>query len=126
MNVIDKNGLKINSTLYEFINNEAIPGTGIDPENFWLKFEKIVHELAPINLDLLNKREEIQNKIDEWHKSRFDKDLSITEYKKFLKSINYIVEEKEDFIIGTSNTDIEITNIAGPQLVVPVVMLDTH
>ena len=120
MNVIDKNGLKINSTLYEFINNEAIPGTGIDPENFWLKFEKIVHELAPINLDLLNKREEIQNKIDEWHKSRFDKDLSITEYKKFLKSINYIVEEKEDFIIGTSNTDIEITNIAGPQLVVPV------
>jgi len=120
MNVIDKNGLKINSTLYEFINNEAIPGTGIDPENFWLKFEKIVHELAPINLDLLNKREEIQNKINEWHKSRFGKDLNITEYKKFLKSINYIVEEKEDFIIGTSNTDIEITNIAGPQLVVPV------
>jgi len=120
MNVIDKNGLKINSTLYEFLNNEAIPGTGIDPENFWLKFEKIVHELAPINLDLLNKREEIQNKINEWHKSRFGKDLNITEYKKFLKSINYIVEEKEDFIIGTSNTDIEITNIAGPQLVVPV------
>ena len=120
MEIIDKNGLKISKTLFEFINSEAIPGTGIDPEVFWNKFSKFVHELAPINKELIKKREIIQKKIDEWHRSRKGKVLDKEEYISFLKSINYLVEEKEDFQIETSNVDEEISSIPGPQLVVPV------
>ena len=120
MEIIDKNGLKISKTLFEFINSEAIPGTGIDPEVFWNKFSKFVHELAPINKELIEKREIIQKKIDEWHRSRKGKVLNKEEYISFLKSINYLVEEKEDFQIETSNVDEEISSIPGPQLVVPV------
>jgi len=97
MNKIDKNGLKINSILFEFINNEAIPGTDIILEDFWFKFAEAVHELAPINKALLKKRDEIQKKIDEWHISNKDKDLDKSKYIKFLKSIDYIVEEKKIF-----------------------------
>ena len=120
MEIIDKNGLKISKTLFEFINSEAIPGTGIDPDVFWNKFSKFVHELAPINKELIEKREIIQKKIDEWHRSRKGKVLDKEEYISFLKSINYLVEEKEDFQIETSNVDEEISSIPGPQLVVPV------
>ena len=120
MNIINKNGLKINSTLFEFINNEVMPGTHIKSDIFWYQFEKVVHELAPINKSLLIKREEIQKKIDEWHKSKKGESFDLKEYIKFLKSIDYIVDEKDDFKINTSNVDHEITTIAGPQLVVPV------
>ncbi len=120
MSLIKKNNLKINSKIFEFINNEVIPGTGIDSEDFWSKFEKIAHELTPINKDLINKREIIQKKIDDWHKTNKEKDFDKTEYKNFLKSISYIVEEKENFKIETTNVDQEIKSIAGPQLVVPV------
>ncbi len=120
MEIIDKNGLKISKTLFEFINSEAIPGTGIDTDVFWNKFSKFVHELAPINKELIEKREIIQKKIDEWHRSRKGKVLDKEEYISFLKSINYLVEEKEDFQIETSNVDEEISSIPGPQLVVPV------
>ena len=68
MSRIDKNGLKISSTLFEFINNEVIPGTNVKSDDFWNKFEKVVHEFAPINKNLIEKREIIQKKIDEWHK----------------------------------------------------------
>ena len=120
MNIIKKYNLEINSALFEFINNEAIPGTDIKPEDFWSGFEKVVHELSPKNKILLNKREEIQKKIDKWHKTRISKELNQQEYTSFLRSIGYIVEEQEDFKISTSNVDEEITSIAGPQLVVPV------
>ena len=120
MDKIEKNGLKINSTLFDFINNEAIPGTKINQEDFWSKFEKAVHELSPINKLLLKKREDIQKKIDEWHKARTSKNFDKKEYISFLKSIGYIVEEKDNFKINTSNVDPEISSIAGPQLVVPV------
>jgi malate synthase len=120
MNVIDKNGLKINSVLFEFINNEVIPGTNINPEDFWNKFETAVHELSLKNKDLIEKRETIQKQIDVWHKKNADENLNKEEYINFLKSISYIVEEKEDFKITTSNVDEEISSIAGPQLVVPV------
>ena len=120
MSVIDKNGLKISSTLFEFINNEVLPGTDIKSDDFWNKFEKVVHELSPINKNLLKKRETIQKKIDEWHKNNKGQDLDKKKYLTFLKSISYITEEKENFKIETSNVDEEIASLAGPQLVVPV------
>ncbi|MDC0409253.1 malate synthase G [Pelagibacteraceae bacterium] len=120
MSIIEKNGLKISSRLFDFINNEVIPGTAINSDEFWVKFAKIVHELAPLNKSLIQKREEIQKKIDAWHKQNKDKELNKKEYTEFLKSISYIEEEKEDFSIETSYVDSEISSIAGPQLVVPV------
>ena len=120
MSIIEKNGLKISSTLFEFINNEAIPGTEISNEEFWSKFSKVVHELSPKNKYLIQKREIIQKKIDDWHKSNKGENFNKTEYKNFLKSIGYIIEEGSEFNIETSHVDYEISSIAGPQLVVPV------
>ena len=120
MSRIDKNGLKISSTLFEFINNDVIPGTNLKSDDFWNKFEKVVHELAPLNKNLIQKREDIQKKIDTWHNQNKGKNLDKEEYIELLKSISYIVEEKEDFNIETADVDDEISSIAGPQLVVPV------
>ncbi len=120
MNIIEKNGLKIDSRLFEFINKEVIPGTNLKADTFWNGFEKVVHKLTPINKSLIEKREIIQKKIDDWHKTNTGKDFNKDKYFQFLKSISYIVEEKEDFKIETSNVDKEIAVIAGPQLVVPV------
>ena len=120
MSITEKNGLKINTKLFDFVNNEIIPGTNIKKEEFWNNFGNIVHELAPINKNLIQKREDIQKKIDEWHKKNKGKELNKNEYLEFLKSISYIVEEKDDFNIETTNVDDEIAIIAGPQLVVPV------
>ena len=116
----EKNGLKINSTLLEFINNEVIPGLNVNREEFWSKFSKVVHDLAPLNKRLIEKRENIQKKIDNWNKENKDKQFSKNEYLSFLKSIDYLIEEKDDFNIETLNVDKEISSIAGPQLVVPV------
>ncbi len=120
MSITEKNGLKINTKLLDFVNNEIIPGTDIKSEEFWTSFGKIVHELAPINKQLIQKREDIQKKIDDWHIKNKGKDLDKKEYLNFLKSISYIVEEKDEFNIETANVDNEIATIAGPQLVVPV------
>ena len=120
MKFINKNELKINKILFDFINEEVLPGTDVNSEEFWNKFAKVVHELSPINKKLIKKREEVQKQIDEWHlansKEKFDKN----KYTQFLKSISYIVKEGDEFKINTSNVDDEIAKIAGPQLVVPV------
>ena len=120
MKMLEKNGLKISSDLYEFIDSEAIPGTNIKNDEFWDNFSKIVHELSPINRSLIQKRDIIQEQIDNWHKSQKGKEFNKVEYINFLKSINYLIEEKEDFKIETNEVDEEISSIAGPQLVVPV------
>ena len=120
MSITEKNGLKINTKLFDFVNNEIIPGTNVKSEEFWNNFGNTVHELAPINKKLIQKREDIQKKIDDWHKKNKDKELDKKEYLEFLKSISYIVEEKDNFNIETTNVDDEIATIAGPQLVVPV------
>jgi malate synthase len=120
MNQIKKGNLTISSVLLKFINQEVIPGTDIDVDVFWKRFDLAVHELASVNKALIEKRESIQKKIDEWHLANKSKELNKDEYIKFLKSINYIVEEKEDFQISTHNVDEEIAKIAGPQLVVPI------
>ena len=120
MKKVTINDLKIDENLIKFINDEAIPGTGLDSDHFWKEFSNVVHELAPKNKNLIKKREEIQKKIDDWHLSNKDRALDKNKYTEFLKSINYIVEEKDNFKINTSNVDEEISSIAGPQLVVPV------
>ncbi len=120
MSNIEKSDLKINDELYKFINEEVIPGTEINPENFWDGFSKVVYELTPINQELIKKREVIQKKMDEWHKNNKDKKFDKKVYTDFLKSVSYIVEEGGNFNIDTANVDDEITSIAGPQLVVPV------
>ncbi len=120
MKIVEKNSLKISSVLFDFINNEAIPGTDIESDHFWKGFSNVVHELTPLNKSLIEKREIIQKKIDDWHKLNNQKDFDKTEYINFLKSIGYLIEEKEDFAIETVNVDKEISSIAGPQLVVPV------
>ena len=120
MSFIEKKGLKISSILFDFVNKEIIPGTDIQTDKFWDGFEKTVHQLAPINKRLIEKRETIQKQIDNWHKKNKGEELNKKEYTEFLKSISYIVEEKEDFNIETTKVDNEIASIAGPQLVVPV------
>ena len=120
MNKIKKGNLTINSVLLDFVNLEIIPGTDINAESFWSKFDFAIHELAPVNKVLIEKRESIQKKIDQWHLTNKGKELNKDEYIQFLKTINYIVEEKEDFQISTQNVDQEIAHIAGPQLVVPI------
>ncbi len=118
--MINKNGLKISSTLLEFINKEAIPGTNVIIDEFWAKFSKVVEELSHINKNLIKKREMIQKKIDDCHKSNKDKNFDKTIYLNFLQSIDYLNEEKNDFKIETDGVDYEISSVAGPQLVVPV------
>jgi len=120
MKKININNLQVDEQLLSFVNEEAIPDTNINVNNFWNGFSKTVHDLAPINKKLLEERNQIQKKIDEWHLSNKGSAFDKNKYFSFLKSINYLVEEKEDFKITTSNVDKEIATIAGPQLVVPV------
>ena len=97
MERLKKGNLEVSSALFDFINQEVIPGTDIIVEEFWEKFDLAIHELAPINKALIEKRETIQKEIDKWHLANKGKEFLKDEYIKFLKSINYIVEEKEEF-----------------------------
>ncbi len=110
---------KINKDLYNFVNDEIAPNTGIDTKHFWEQFISSANILAKKNKSLLNKRDELQKKIDDWH-IKNQESFNLENYKNFLKDINYLVEEKEKFTIETENVDEEISTIAGPQLVVPV------
>ena len=114
------NNLKISQDLLEFVNNELLVDTNIKPEKFWSGFDKAVHELAPINKKLIEKRQDIQEKIDSWHIKNKGKNIDLEEYKTFLKKIDYLKDEGPDFKIETKNIDDEIAKIAGPQLVVPI------
>jgi len=114
------NNLKVTKELFSFVNNELLKDTGITPEKFWLGFDKVVHELAPKNKELIKIREDLQKKIDDWHIKNKGNKINIDEYKKFLKKINYLKDEGPDFKIETKNVDDEIAKIAGPQLVVPI------
>ena len=120
MKKISINDLTVDESLYNFLNDEALPGTGLDKSQFWNGFSKIVNDLAPENQTLLKKRHDIQNKINKWHLSNKGSKINKDEYFKFLKSIGYIVDEKENFEITTKNVDDEISSVPGPQLVVPV------
>jgi len=112
--------LSVSNKLLNFVNEELLKNTKISPEKFWEGFDKTVHELAPRNKDLLTIREDLQKKIDAWHIVNKGNEINLEEYKKFLKEINYLKEVGPDFKIKTNNVDEEITSIAGPQLVVPI------
>ena len=118
-NYISVNNSKVHKTLYNFINLEVLPNLKISEKEFWNGFIETANGLAQENRDLLKKRDEIQKKLDDWYKSK-NKKINFEEYKKFLYEIGYLVDEKEDFKIETSDVDDEIAKIAGPQLVVPV------
>ena len=114
------NNLKVSDELLSFVNDELLKETSISPEKFWQGFDNIVHELSPLNKKLIEKREILQKKIDDWHIKNRGAEIKIEEYKKFLKDIDYLKDEGSDFKIETSNVDDEIAQIAGPQLVVPI------
>ena len=113
-------GLQVAKALYDFINNEAIPGTGIAADTFWAGAEAVINELAPKNRALLAKRDELQAQIDAWHQARKGQAHDAAAYKAFLQEIGYLLPEPADFQATTANVDDEIARLAGPQLVVPV------
>ena len=113
-------GLTISNELEEFVRNEVLEGLDIEANNFWASLESILDEFGPRNIELLEKRETIQSQLDAWHIERKGKEHDKESYKEFLKSIGYLVEEGADFEITTENVDPEIKEIAGAQLVVPV------
>ncbi len=115
---VQSGGLQIAQSLFDFVNNEALPGTGVDQHQFWAAVDAIIHDLAPRNRALLVKRDEIQAQIDAWHRSQDGFDFAA--YKAFLQEIGYLLPEGEDFSASTSNVDPEMATMAGPQLVVPV------
>jgi len=112
-------GLQIADVLYRLVNDEVAPGTGISPTQFWDAMAAVIKDLAPKNRALLAKREQIQAQIDEWHRANRGQ-FDAAKYKAFLTDINYLLPEPADFAVSTVNVDEEIANLAGPQLVVPV------
>jgi len=117
---IQTGGLQVAETLYTFVNQQVIPGTGVTEEQFWSGLDAIVHDLAPKNRTLLAKRDAIQEQIDSWHRENRANGLDFAAYKSFLQEIGYLLPEGEDFSATTSNVDPEMATMAGPQLVVPV------
>ena len=112
--------LSVSNKLLNFVNEELLKDTNISSEKFWEGFDRAVHELAPRNKDLLRIREDLQKKIDAWHIENKGNEINLEVYKNFLKEIGYLKEVGSDFKIKTNNVDEEITSIAGPQLVVPI------
>jgi malate synthase len=119
-NFVEMGGLKINEELYHLVRNEIAPGTGIEPDDFWKALAKIVHDLGPKNRALLDKRNALQQQIDDWSLTRRRQPINLDEYKDFLTKIGYLVSEGGDVKASTANVDREISEISGPQLVVPL------
>ncbi|RTL95237.1 malate synthase G [Ancylobacter aquaticus] len=120
MNYTDLAGLKVDSDLVDFINKEAIPGTGVEVEAFWESFAGIVRDFAPRNAELLARRDELQAQIDAWHRTHRNKPIDPVAYEVFLAEIGYLLPEPEAFEVVTDKVDDELARIPGPQLVVPV------
>ena len=117
---LDKGNLQVSKSLDNLITEKVCHSIDLSPETFWSKFEEILNEFSPRNKKLLEKRESLQEQIDNWHIANKGKDFDKTAYKDFLKEIGYLLDEGDDFSIDTANVDPEISTIAGPQLVVPV------
>ena len=113
-------GLVVSPDLYRFITDEALPGSGVDPEVFWKGLGDLVHDCGPRNRDLLERRAELQARIDAWHRDRRQSAFDKRAYRAFLEEIGYLEPEGEEFGIETADVDAEIASVSAPQLVVPV------
>jgi len=120
MDHVETGGLRVARALYDFVNNEALPGTSVDPAAFWTGYGALIRDLAPRCQALLDKRASLQKQIDGWHLANRGKAVDQSEYQGFLRSIGYLLDEPADFAVATTNVDPEIASLAGPQLVVPV------
>ena len=120
LNIFKSPAMQVDEDLKNFVNNELLNGLDITPNFFWQTLENLIYVYGPLNKSLLEKRKLLQDKIDEWHINNKDKNFNFDNYKNFLYEIGYIVPESDDFSISTKNVDPEISSIAGPQLVVPV------
>lgn len=116
---VSQNDIQIAPELFEFVNDRALPGTGVDGAKFWQDFADLLGKFAPRNAELLAKRETLQAQVDNWHRAHQGQSIDQAEYQAFLKDIGYLVEEPGSFAITTENVDPEIATMAGPQLVVP-------
>jgi malate synthase len=116
----DRAGLQVDEALVRFVEGEVLPGTGLDPADFWAGFAGLLADFAPENRALLAKRDELQGKIDAWHIARRGQAHDHAAYKVFLTEIGYLLPEGPAFQIETSNVDLEVSVVAGPQLVVPI------
>jgi malate synthase len=119
-NRVTVGNLRVAQVLYNFINNEALPGTDIDPDSFWAGVDKVVTDLSPQNQDLLARRDDLQAQIDKYHRQHVIEPIDPDGYRQFLTDIGYLQPEPDDFTITTAGVDDEITTTAGPQLVVPI------
>ncbi|MEM9522690.1 MAG: malate synthase G, partial [Pseudomonadota bacterium] len=120
MERVEKAGLQIDGRLATFLEQEALPGTGVSADAFWNGLSHLVHGMGPENRALLQKREDMQARIDAWHVKCKDRPDDMGAYKAFLQRIGYLLPEGPDFRIETANVDPEIADVAGPQLVVPI------
>jgi malate synthase len=117
---IEAGGCKVDQRLYDLVRDEIAPGTGVDPHAFWKSFGEIVRDLEPTNRRLLERRSELEAKINAWHVERGGRGFDRVAYRAFLEEIGYLLPERDGFEIATTGVDPEIATIAGPQLVVPV------
>ncbi|MCI3946357.1 malate synthase G [Pseudomonas syringae] len=111
--------LRVAVNLQRFVDEEVLPGTGLEPDAFWKGFDALVHDLAPLNRDLLAERERLQAELDRWHKAHPGPISDMPAYQGFLRSIGYLQPVPEQVTASTANVDLEISEQAGPQLVVP-------
>ncbi|EKE45498.1 malate synthase [Oceaniovalibus guishaninsula JLT2003] len=116
----ERHGLQVATELAQFVEARALPGTGVEAEAFWRGLSDIVHDLGPVNRDLLDTRARMQAQIDDWHRAQPGRVSDMDAYRGFLSEIGYLVPEGDDFVIDTEGTDPEIASVAGPQLVVPI------
>ena len=116
----ERQGLAVGQELDDFVMNEALPGSGVDPDAFWAGFAGLIADFAPRNRELLEKRDEIQAAIDAWHKERVGQPHDAAAYRAFLEELGYLQPEGPEFSIDPANVDPEMATIAGPQLVVPI------
>ncbi|MEO0749374.1 MAG: malate synthase G [Pseudomonadota bacterium] len=117
---IDKNGLQVDERLVRFLDDHALPGSGVSTQQFWSGFAQLIQTMSPKNKALLDRRDQLQSQIDDWHTRCQNQPHDHEGYKSFLKDIGYLHEEGPDFEIETANVDPEIALVPGPQLVVPI------
>lgn len=117
---VEVESLRVDRGLFEFVANEALPGSGITPERFWSGYAALIREFAPVHRKLCRTRDDLQRHIDEYHAARRGRSVDVADYTRFLEGIGYVLPEPSDVAVKSADVDAEIATIAGPQLVVPL------